>query len=409
MASAAIGTTAPRRVPIYALLIANLISQTGSALTLIAVPWFVLITTGSAALAGITGAVSVLPMIIAGVLGGALVDRIGFKQASVLSDLLSTAAIALIPLMYHTVGLAFWELLVLLFLSRLFSSPGGTGRRSLVPELAGMAEMPLERANSWLGAAGSISFLLGPLVAGLLIALIGASNVLFIDAATFAFSAALIAALVQARGKGRSTGEERASYVAELREGFSFLRENQVILIVALVATTVNFLMTPFGTVVLPVYAKQVFGSSVKLGLIIGAVSAGELAGTILYGMVAQRIPRRVLFIGAFILTGVLGMSLALLPGIVILVAELAIIGLATGPLNVLIQTVLLERVPQDLLGRVLGLLGACASAAAPLGLLLFGILLQFVGLRLTILLETGGLFMVAIGLLAVPSLRNLE
>ena len=376
---------------------------------MVAVPWFVLVTTGSAARAGVTGAISVLPVVIAGVMGGALVDRIGFKQSSVLSDLLSMVAIALIPLLFHTAGLAFWELLVLLFFARLLSSPGSTGRRSLVPELAGMADMPLERANSILGAASSLSFLIGPLLAGVLIAAMGASNVLFIDAATFGVSAALVAVLVPAKVMAHAPANERGSYFEDLREGFSYLRQNQLILIVAVVGTVVNFLMVPFASIVLPVYAKQVFGSAVQLGLILGAVSVGELAGTIAYGFVAQKIPRRVTFIGSFLLAGALGMSMAALPGLLVLMVLLAVVGLASGPLNVLVQTVIQERVAQAFLGRVIGLFGAFVNAAAPLGLLVVGILVQFAGLRLTILLETGALFVTGLGLLALPALRNME
>ena len=408
-AAAAVGVSAQRRVPIYALLSANIISSTGNALTMVAVPWFVLVTTGSAARAGVTGAISVLPVVIAGVMGGALVDRIGFKQSSVLSDLLSMVAIALIPLLFHTAGLAFWELLVLLFFARLLSSPGSTGRRSLVPELAGMADMPLERANSILGAASSLSFLIGPLLAGVLIAAMGASNVLFIDAATFGVSAALVAVLVPAKVMAHAPANERGSYFEDLREGFSYLRQNQLILIVAVVGTVVNFLMVPFASIVLPVYAKQVFGSAVQLGLILGAVSVGELAGTLAYGVIARKIPRRVTFIGAFLIAGAMGMSMAALPGLLVLMVLLAVVGLASGPLNVLVQTVIQERVAQAFLGRVIGLFGAFVNAAAPLGLLVVGILVQFAGLRLTILLETGALFVTGLGLLALPALRNME
>jgi MFS family permease len=81
-------TAEPRtsRFPIIALLVAITISTLGTQFTVIAVPWFVLQTTGSAARTGITGFVSLLPVIIAGFLGGALVNRLGFKRSSVLSD-----------------------------------------------------------------------------------------------------------------------------------------------------------------------------------------------------------------------------------------------------------------------------------------------------------------------------------
>src|SRR3954451_2187453 len=116
------------RIPLIALLTANIVSTVGNLFTSIAVPWFVLQTTGSPVKTGITGAVTALSF-VASFFGGTLVDRIGFKRVAVGSDLASGIAVALVPLLYHTIGLAFWQLLVLVFLRALCSTPGETGRR----------------------------------------------------------------------------------------------------------------------------------------------------------------------------------------------------------------------------------------------------------------------------------------
>ncbi|MGA7671113.1 MAG: MFS transporter [Nitrolancea sp.] len=409
MASAAVGGYSARRAPIISLLTANVVSLTGSTLSALAVPWFVLITTGSAAKTGITGAVSILPVFIAGVFGGTLVDRLGFKRTSVLADLASGCAIALIPILYLTVGLAFWELLLLLFVARLLSEPGDTGRRSLTPDVAGLADMPLERANSLYSSAFSFSNLLGPVLAGVLIAAIGASNVLFVDAATFVVSAALIGLFLPDERATRGASERRGTYFADLREGFVVLRQNKAILYVALAAALANFTGVALFVVILPVYATKVLGGSVDLGLVIGADGAGALAGALLYGTFARRLPKRATFIGAFMMAGVAMMWMTALPGVVVVMALMLISGLATGPLNPMLQTVLQERIPQGLLGRVFGLVGAVAVVAAPLGALSAGVLLELGGLRLTIFLDTGLLLVVALVLFLMPALRELD
>src|SRR5689334_18248724 len=96
---------------IYALFAGNLISLVGDMLTLLAIPWFVLQTTGSVVQAGITGFFSALPMVFSSFFGSAFVDRLGYKRTSVSGDILSGLTILLIPLLYHTGGLAFWQLL----------------------------------------------------------------------------------------------------------------------------------------------------------------------------------------------------------------------------------------------------------------------------------------------------------
>src|SRR5947209_5316139 len=173
-------TIPARRLPITALTTAGIVSLTGSMLTNVAITWFVLQTTGSAAKTGLTGIFAMLPFIIGGVFGGALVDRLGFTRMSVLADLTSGLTIALIPLLYHSFGLAFWQLLALTFLANLFNTPGNTARQSLVPDLAALAGMRLERANALVQSIPRFATLFGPPLAGVLIALFGASNVLWL-------------------------------------------------------------------------------------------------------------------------------------------------------------------------------------------------------------------------------------
>jgi len=135
-------------IPLYSLFIANAVSLVGNVFTLIAIPWFVLQTTGSATKTGITGFFNILPVVIAGFLGGTIVDRLGYKPTSIISDLASGVTTALVPILYFTIGLQFWQLIVLVFLGALLDTPGGTARSALLPELAEQAGMPIERVTS---------------------------------------------------------------------------------------------------------------------------------------------------------------------------------------------------------------------------------------------------------------------
>ncbi len=126
-------------IPIMALFAANAISMIGNMVAMIAIPWFVLKTTGSPSQMGITGFFNILPVVLAGLLGGALVDRIGYKGTSIIADIASGIAVVLIPILYSTIGLPFWALMVLVFLGALLDAPGGTARAALVPDLADLA------------------------------------------------------------------------------------------------------------------------------------------------------------------------------------------------------------------------------------------------------------------------------
>lgn len=379
---------AARRLPIFALLGASAVSQVGNMMTTVAVPWFVLQTTGSAAKTGLTGAAIGLGAVLAAFLGGPVVDRLGFKRTSVLSDLMSGATVALIPLLHVAGVLSFWQLLVLVFLGSVLDAPGGSARDSLIPDLARLGGMPLERANSVDAAIPRLAQLAGPLAAGVLIAAIGASNVLLVDAATFAVSAALVTlAVPSVRRAPAEEAEGSAGYLTELLEGLRFVRINLLILSMISVATVANFLDTPLVSVILPVYASTVYGSPVGLGAMLGGFGAGALFGTLLFGAVGDRLPRRHTFILSFVIGPPLGYwALVAAPPLPFLVGTFVLAGLIGGPINPLYATVIQEHTPREMRGRVFGVLTALAYAGAPLGAALGGFLIEGLGLTTTVI-----------------------
>jgi len=394
------------RLPLLALLGANAISLVGDELAFIALPWFVLQTTGSAAKTGLVGLSEVLPAILAAFFGGAVVDRLGFKRTSVAADVLSGVAVAMVPLCYHTVGLAFWQLLLLVFLATLLAAPGGTARQSLLPDLAALASLPWERANTAYASIQRFAQLLGPLLAGFLIAVLGASNVLWLDAATFAVSAALVAAAAPPKRGQERTGTR---YFAEIREGLRFIRQDRVLRSLAIVSAFAQFLDAPLFAVVLPVYAKQVFGRAQDLGVIFAGAGAGALLGLALYGWLGPRLPRRATFVACLILFKLPWWVLALLPPLPVTVAAILVSGAAAGPIGPLIMTVRQERVPAELRGRVFGTFGAIALLGLPLGMPLTGYLIQAVGVRAALVLNTACYQAVGIAALLVPSLSEMN
>ena len=398
-----------QRLPLFAMLGATGLSMAGNVITFLAVPWFVLQTTGSAARTGLTGGVVLLGMVLGGFFGGPLVDRLGFRRASIVADLASGVTVTLIPLLYLTVGLAFWQLLVLVLLGTCLDTPGMTARQSLIPDLAGRAGMPVERANSALQAIESLSDLLGPPLAGILIALLGPSNVLFLDAATFALSAAMIAAAVPRPVLMPVEKATTGGYFANLLEGLRFIRGEQLILSIVIVAVITNFLDSPIFLVILPVYADANFGSAVVLGIMFAGFGAGSLIGTLLFGALGHRLPRRATLIACWVVVGLPFWVLATTPSLPVTVVALFITGLAAGPLNPLIFTVVQERTPEHLRGRVIGALWALALAASPLGVVLTGYLLEALGLRLILIGVAAGYLVATLSMLFNSALREMD
>ncbi len=398
------------RVPFYAFLVANAVSLVGNNITMVAVPWFVLVTTGSAAKTGMVGFFTALPAVISGIFGGTLVDRIGHRRMSIVADLASGATVLLIPLLHNTVGLHFWQLLLIVFASALLDVPGNTARYALLPDVSAAAGVSLERANAAQQMIHRGGMLVGPALAGVLIAWLGTSNVLLIDAATFAFSAGLFFLAVAApQPVARESKEADESYLSQLKTGLRYLRTDRLIRTIIVVVSITNFLDAPVFAVLLPVYAQETLGAATGLGFMIAAFGAGAVLSALAFGVMGSRLPRRLTFITAFAAASTPFWVLAASPPYLVAAASLFVGGLAAGSLNPLILTVAQERIPRELRGRVFGLVMAVAFAAAPLGMLLAGYLAETISVTTTLLVVAIAYVVVTTAQYANPVLREMD
>jgi MFS family permease len=347
------------------------------------------------------------------VLGGPLVDRVGFRRGTVLADVVSAGTVASIPALHLAGLLEYWHILVLVFALTSINSLGDTAKLALVPALARLAQMPSERVNARDRAVARLGSVLGPFLAGAMIAGIGAANVLFVDAGTFCVSALLVAVGVPRSVDSRERQPvpvRRARYISELADGLRFVRAKTFLLWMILVATVGNFFDQPLMTVVAPVYAKEIYGSPTSFGALVGSFGAGAFAGSLLFGAVGRTWPRRRTFltsyvVGPALIYGTLALSPPLVGAIVAAVAA----GLAFGPVNAIFATVTQENTPPHLLGRVFGVLTAIAQAAFPIGALVAGFAVQRAGLIPTIV-GMGVVYVVlTVGMFFNPALRGMD
>lgn len=399
---------ARNRVPAIALLVATTVSMIGSTFTFIALPWFVLQTTGSPAKTGLTGFFVALPGFIAGVFGGTLVDRLGFKYTSVVCDLVSAFGIMAIPFLYDTVGLQFWQILIFVFIGSLLEIPGLTGRRSLLPELASLAGLRLEQVNSLFESINALSILVGPPVAGILIGVLKAGNVLWIDGASFIFSAVVVGLLVPALKPARAASAG-GRYLDELRAGLRFLRADRLLFGMAVCVGLSNFLGTPLISVVLPVWVDRFFGRATVLGLLAACFGAALLVGALGYGFVGHRLSRRRLWILDFLAAPLIVWAMGLTHLLPVIILAAMVTGLFSGPVNPLMVTVRHERIPVELRGRVFATFSAITAVASPLGLVIAGFLIQGLGLTRTLFLLAALTSLLGLAMPFLPFVRDLD
>jgi MFS family permease len=407
-------TTPTRRLPLYTLLTANLISRVGNNMSYIAIPWFVLATTGSATKTGLVAAAGILPVIITGILGGPLIDRLGYKRTAVVSEVASGINVALIPLLYATIGLPFWALLVLVLLGAALDSPGHTARESLLPEIAKLAAMPLERANSIVMIAGRTSTMLAAPLAGILIATIGTSNLLWLDAVSFGISATMLAlaipdrAVTRAQEQVTEAGTALRTYLGEVAEGFRFIRQDGLIFWLAVSFSLGSLLAEPLYAVIMPVYAKEVYGTALDLGFMYAALGGGSILGATLFAVFGHRLPRRATILTGFTVRALSFWVLVFMPPVGIVVLAIVINATALEPSNPLVMTVFQERIPDGMRGRVFGTITAISIATRPVGMIIYGLLMTELGLQTTLYIFATVNLSVPLVLALVPAIRAL-
>jgi len=140
-------TTATRRAPLIGGLTAEGISFIGTRVSMIAIPWFVLSTTGSATQTGLVAAAEIAPLVLFKALGGPLLDRVGPRRVTLVCDLGSALVVGSIPLLHHLGALTFPLLLVIVAVAGALRGPGDAGKSAMTPEIARVAGVSPERVT----------------------------------------------------------------------------------------------------------------------------------------------------------------------------------------------------------------------------------------------------------------------
>lgn len=389
-----------RRAGFAGLMTAEAISLFGSRMTFVALPWLVLVETGSATRTGVVAFVEMLPYVVACAAGGPLIDRIGPRRASIVMDVASVVAVGAIPLLYRTGGLGFGALVLLVGVAGLVRGLGDTAKGVVFPAVVERAGVDLTRATSLHDGLSRATTLVGAPVAGVLVAVTDAPTALLIDAVSFGVTAMVVAVFVpRAIAAPAPTTDEPApggSYFRQLRQGVAFVRRDRLVLAIMLMLFVTNLLDQAYGAVFVPVWAKDFFGSPVGMGMVSAGFAAGAVAGNIAYTILAPRLPRFAPFAIGFLLGGAPRfVTLAFDAPMWSILAVAVTAGLGIAAVNPILGAVCYERIPTRLQARVLGLSRALAWAGIPLGGVLGGWLADTVGLR-TAMLGTGILYLVA-------------
>jgi predicted MFS family arabinose efflux permease len=376
-----------RNRSLAAVLVAELVSLTGAAMTFVALPWFVLVTTGSTAKMGWVLAAELLPVGLFGIPAGAAIARLGAKRTMNIADAARVPLMTAIPVLHWTGHLTFPLLLAFTFLLGCFTAPYYASSRLILPEVLGEDEQLVAQGASFAQAATQLTQLGGPVLGGLLIAWLSAPAVLIVDAATYAFSFVVILVFVRA-GK-RVAGDESSR---GLFAGLRFVVHDRLLGPTLVAAAFINFVAQGL-IAMLPVIVLARYDADPRiLGFLFAAFGAGALLGSLWASQIVRRVP-----LVRLAQLGILAMAppLWFLPidlHWLVVGLLLAAFGFSSPLVNAPIIGIITVRTPAPLRPKVITAVMTIASLIGPLGFLAVGQAVQYVSIEAVFVAIAAGL-----------------
>ena len=367
MATSAAAVRPPvlRSRPLGALLAAEVLSTTGSMMTWLALPWFVLVTTGSAKQMTFVIAAEAGGFAVFGIPSGSVLERLGAQRTMRLCDALRAPLMLLVPVLHWTGALPLSALAAIAFVLGATSTPYMAAQRVVVAEILDEDETSVQRANALLQGATRITMLGGPALGGILIAAVGSPVVLVIDAASYVVAFALVTALVPvARAVPETDGDDRRGALAGVRYLLrdSLLRGWATAMVVGDASFSVLF-------VAIPVLVYTHYGANPRLaGVFLASWGIGAVSGNLLsyrsdrFGGLRQAAP--LVLVQAVPLWAVA----APVPAAAV-AGALALSGLANGLVNPTLHSVLTLRPPAAVRAKALTAMSTASSLGTPLAL----------------------------------------
>ncbi len=396
-----------REEPRYRLLFAGqILSLIGDRITFIALPFAVLAIGDLSDLAIVTAALS-LPFLIVAIPAGTIADRFGRRETMIAADVGRALVQAVMAILLLTNTAEIWMLAVLAGLFGIGESFFGPAMVGLIPQTVETAQ--LQQANALFGGVQNAGMVIGPALAGILIALTGTGQAIAIDSLTFVVSALFLWRL---RGHELTTadvGDEGPHGILEgLREGWAIVRGSGWLLpgIGALVAYTVFVLPSIF--VLGPVFAEESLNGATSWAIISTSFGIGAVAGSVLaYRVQFDR--TLVACFGAMLVACCQGAIIASgldVAGIAVLEA---IAGIGVSLFFTLWDVTVQQQVPPEATARVSAYDWAAAAGLMPIGLLISGPIAATIGLETTMRLGTAVGILAALACLAVPAVRRVR
>jgi len=391
----------------WVLLVGQAISSLGDAFGAIAIGWLVYELTGSKLAMGALFVASLIPEVLMLMFGGPLIDRLNRLRLMAWTDLIRMVVYATPPLLAMTGHLSLWHLYGL---SIIGGAAGGLFAPSLMALLPSVVpEKQLMRANAIFNGAWQLMMLIGPGVAGVVVAIAGSQTALAVDAASFAVSGLTLFLVPAALGAAKRVAG--VGYLSQLAAGFRFFGRAPALLLLMLLTSVYNMCVTAVLSLFIPFVRDQLGAGPEVVGGLQSAVSVGFLAATAGLTFLGDFRYRRPVLLTAMVVGGACVAGLGLMgQGQAAGALGFCVIAGLMQAAFITTSTSLFQRmVAPALRGRVMSVRMLLVRGASPVGAFFGAVAAEYVGMPAMFLVA--GLVPAALALAAflIPVLRQLD
>ncbi len=362
------------------------ISLFGSSIYSFAIGLYILKITGSGTSFALALVFASVPRIIFGPIAGTLADRYNRKMIIISSEILSGL------LMFFMIGYSqfFGFPLALLYTSEvllgIFSTFFSVTASSTIPSMAG--NKSIQKAGSLNQSASSLAGILGPIIAGILYGFLAIEEIILLTGITFSLAGVIELFIIFNLYTEKAEKQEKTPFMQSLTEGFSYLKENVFLFSLLKVSLWINFFFAGINVAIPYILNTSLEFSSQSYGIAASMVSVGALITSLIISQrpeMKNKLKKiRLGLIGLAVLVMMIGLPPMLhltsqIVNISYYIIVLGVIGSIVMIVNIPIHVLIQRTTPSHYLGRIFGLVETIASAISPLGMILFGVLLDYI------------------------------
>ena len=375
------------------------ISVVGDYFHFVALAWLTLQLTGSGLALGSVLMVAAIPRAVFMVVGGALSDRWSPRSLMLYSNAVRAMLVGIIAALVLSGQIQLWHLYLMAAVFGVVDALFYPAINSIVPML--VDEEALAPANALLQGSQQLAGLVGPAIAGFVVALVQTGPAFVVDAVSFAVAATALLFVIGGRRAPKPSGEEHPNLLGSIRAGFGYAWGDPPVRSLLLLTAAFNFAVTGPLLVGLPFLSQhQLGGNSATFGVLLSAFGAGSVLGALGAGAL-PRVPR----LGAIVLTiaAGLGAAMALIgvaPNVSAAFGLLAGMGLGAGFINVHIISWLQGRTAEEMRGRVMSIVMLGSVGLTPFSYALAGLIVD-IG-AVPVMFAAGGAILFGASLLGV-------